>query len=123
MVNVEGSLSSTKGSAMFTDPSLGTDFLVNVAVALVAGGVCLSPLGTKIKDFFKGIPSDVRTALNDVEADAVSKVKAAAAAAKAPVKKPASAAAALVAASAATVAATPAAAPNPAPAPAPAPQS
>lgn len=112
MVNVDGSLSSTKGSAMsLLDPSLGTDFLVNVAVAVVAGGVCLSPLGTKVKDFFKGIPSDVRTALNDVETDAVSKVKAAAAVAKAPAKKPTSAAAALVAASAATVAAVPAAAP------------
>ena len=98
------------------DPSLGTDFLVNVGCVVVTAVICLSPLGTKLKDVFKGVPSDVRTALSSVEADAVAKIKAAKVVAAAPVKKPASPAAALVAASAAAVAA-----PVPAPAPAPAP--
>jgi hypothetical protein len=106
---------------MFTDPTLPVDLLVNVAVAIVAGGLCLSPLGTKLKDLFKGVPSDLRTALNNVETDATAKFKAATA--PVPVKLPASPAAAAVAAAAAAVAAPAAPAPaatvilQPAPAP------
>lgn len=96
------------------EPSLFTDFTVNVIVAVVSGGVCLSPLGTKIKDFFKGVPSDLRTALGDVETDAVAKLKAAKVVAAPVVKKAASPAAAIVAAAAASVAALPVA---PAPVP------
>jgi hypothetical protein len=56
-------------------------FLTNVEIDVIIGVVCflvgLSPLGTKVTDFFKGIPSDLRSALNGVEATVVSNVKAA----------------------------------------------
>jgi uncharacterized BrkB/YihY/UPF0761 family membrane protein len=52
-----------------------SDFLFPalVVIAFVAGVV----LSTKIKDVFKGIPSDLRTALDSVEADAANAVKSA----------------------------------------------
>lgn len=93
------------------DPSIFTDLVVNVIVGVVSAGVALSPLGTKLKDLFKGIPSDLRTALNNLETEAASKLKAATA--PAPVKLPASPAAAAVAAAAVTLAVP--AAPAPAP--------
>lgn len=46
--------------AFFTEFNL---FLAAVAVAFVLGVV----FSTKIKDWFKGIPGDVRKGLNDVE--------------------------------------------------------
>jgi hypothetical protein len=47
---------------------------IAVAVVCLVLGVAFS---TKIKDWFKGIPADVRTALNGVETSALSNVKAA----------------------------------------------
>jgi hypothetical protein len=67
------------------DPSLLTDFEVNVIVAVVSGAVCLSPIGTKIKDWVKGVPSELRTALNNVETDTATKLKSAVASAEADV--------------------------------------
>ena len=108
--------------------SFFTDLEINIIVGVVAlvAGVVFS---TKITDTFKGIPSDLRTALNGVETTALSNLKAATPV----VKKASPAAAAAVAAAAATVAAAPAPAAAPAlvaaaalapalaPAPAPAP--
>jgi len=51
-------------------------FVVIPAIAIVSGGAALY-FATPIKDFFTGIPADLRTALNNVEADAVAKVTAA----------------------------------------------
>lgn len=56
---------------------------INVIVAVVSLGVGLSPLGTKVKDWFKGIPSDVRTALNGVETTVSADIKTKVASAKA----------------------------------------
>lgn len=51
-----------------------TDFELAIAVnaAVFVAGVLFS---TKIKDFFKGIPSDLRTALNGVEKTTIANVK------------------------------------------------
>jgi hypothetical protein len=89
-----------------------TDLEINLIVAVVVGGVCLSPLGTKLTDWFKGIPGDVRTALNGVEKTTTANIKASVASAKAhalaalpvPAAKP-------VVVTAAVTAAAPAAAP------------
>src|ERR1035437_818563 len=99
--------SPTKGIAMF-DFSLLTDLEINAVIGVVS--LVVGVLGsTKIKDTFKGIPSDLRTALTSVETTAVANLKAAI-----PVKAASPAAAAAVANAAASIAA---AAPAPAPAP------
>jgi hypothetical protein len=54
-------------------------FLTYLNVGLVVNVLVFAltlTFSTKIKDFFKGIPADVRTGLNTVEADVVAKVKA-----------------------------------------------
>jgi len=56
--------------------SLLTDFnlvLIGLAAAFVAGVL----LSTKVKDYVKGVPSQARVAINNVEADALVKLKAA----------------------------------------------
>jgi pyruvate dehydrogenase E2 component (dihydrolipoamide acetyltransferase) len=96
-------------------------FLTDIEIDLIIGVVSLVAgvlFSTKIKDTLKGVPSDLRTALNSVEADAVAKIKAAKAATPVAVKKPSPAAAALVAASASAVATAAPAAPAPAAPPA-----
>src|ERR1035437_2121128 len=97
----------TKGTAMF-NLSLLTGFEVNAVIGVVS--LLVGIFGsTKITDIFKGIPSDLRTALTSVETTAVANLKAAI-----PVKAASPAAAAAVANAAASIAA---AAPAPAPAP------
>lgn len=54
-----------------------TDIVFVVPAAGVAGLVAGMYFATPIKDFFKGIPADLRTALNNVEADAIAHVTAA----------------------------------------------
>ena len=86
-------------------------FLTDLEINLIVGAVSLVVgvlFSTEITDTLKGVPSDLRTALSSVEADALAKVKAAKAATPAVVKKPSPAAAALVAASASAVATAPA---------------
>lgn len=69
---------------MMFEPSLLTDFEVNVLVA--AGGLaCGMIFKTKLTDWFKGIPSELRTALNSVETDTAAKLKSAVASAEAAV--------------------------------------
>jgi|SRR6185312_4641206 len=52
---------------------------LNVVCVVGTAAVCLSPLGTKLKDWVKGIPADVRTALNGVEKTTAANIKTAAA--------------------------------------------
>ncbi len=64
-----------KGCPM-TFTSFLTDFnlvLVGLAASFVAGVL----LSTKIKDYVKGVPAAARVALNNVQADALAKIKAA----------------------------------------------
>ena len=55
--------------------------LTGLEVNFIVGVVCLfvgmSPIGTKITDWIKGIPADLRAALNGVEKTVVSNVKVA----------------------------------------------
>lgn len=57
------------------------DFLtsteITIAAAVVGLGLGMSPIGTKITDWFKGIPADLRAALNGVEKTVVANVKVA----------------------------------------------
>ena len=50
------------------------EITVIVGVAAFVAGVVFS---TKVKDFLKGVPGDVRTGLNGVEANVVANIKAA----------------------------------------------
>lgn len=54
-----------------------TDVFFVVPLAGAAGLVAGMYFATPVKDFFKGIPSDLRAILTNVEADAVAKVTAA----------------------------------------------
>lgn len=89
-------------------------FLTVLEGDFVIAGVCLV-LGmlfkTKITDFFKGIPADVRTALNNVEKDTLAKIKGAQATVVATLPAPAPAKVALAPAPVAAAPATPALAP------------
>lgn len=56
------------------------DFLTNLEINIVVGAVALLGgvvFSTKIKDWFKGIPSQLRVAINSVETDSLAKIKAA----------------------------------------------
>jgi len=56
------------------------DFVTNLEINIIVGAVALIAgvlFSTKIKDWFKGIPSQLRAALNNVEADALAKVRGA----------------------------------------------
>lgn len=90
--------------------SLLTDLEVNLIVGVLSAGAGMA-FKTKITDFFKGIPASLRTALNNVEADTIAKVKAAQASVVATLPSPAPAKVALAPA---PVAAAPAPAPAPA---------
>jgi len=59
-----------------------TDLEINFIVGVVSLGVGLSPIGTKITDWLKGIPADVRTALNGVEKTTAANIKTSVASAK-----------------------------------------
>lgn len=57
-----------------TFASFMTDFnlvIIGLAVAFVAGVL----LSTKVKDYIKGVPAAARVAINNVEADALAKLK------------------------------------------------
>jgi 2-oxoglutarate dehydrogenase E2 component (dihydrolipoamide succinyltransferase) len=96
-------------------------FLTNVEIDVIIGVVSflvgLSPLGTKVTDWVKGIPADVRTALNGVEKTTAANIKSSVASAKShvlaslpvPAVKPAVTAAVTVAAAPAPAAPAPAA--------------
>lgn len=55
-------------------------FITNLEINLIVAAVSLLAgvlFSTKIKDWFKGIPASLRSALNGVEQDTLAKVKAA----------------------------------------------
>ena len=93
-------------------------FLTDLEITVIVGVVALVVgvlFSVKITDTFKGIPSDLRTALTSVETNALAKLKAANVVAAPVVKVASPAASALVAAAASTIAAAPSAgAPAPA---------
>lgn len=54
------------------------DFITNLEINIIVGTValiCGVLFSTKIKDWYKGIPSQLRSALGGVEADALAKIK------------------------------------------------
>lgn len=66
-------------------------FLTNLEITLAVGAAAFIAgvvFSQKVKDWFKGIPSELRSALKNVETDTLSKIKAAQATVLAELPKP-----------------------------------
>lgn len=54
------------------------DFITNLEINIIVGAValiCGVAFSTKVKDWYKGIPSQLRAAISNVEGDALAKIK------------------------------------------------